>query len=130
MGGGQALHESDGFLHVKSLCESALESEGQHRVRTVQLRVGEEQALLPHGPGDRRALKIVFVVGPVRVQELSLLCAPHPQQAQERVLGALPQLGPDLLDLVHGAVQIFGGARMRGYPAPGDHRPRHEPVFH
>ena len=96
----------------------------------VQLCAGEEQALLAHGPHDCWARKIVFVVGPVRIQKLSLLCVPDPKHAQEHVFGARSQLGPDLLDLVNGAVQVFGRARMRWLPTPGDHGPRDKAVLH
>ena len=100
---GQALREPDGLLHVEGLCEPALESQRQHGVRAVQLRVGEEQALLTHGPRDRWTHNIVFVVCVVRSQEISPLRVPGSKRAQEHALGATTQLGPDLLDSVNGA---------------------------
>ena len=63
-----------------------------------------KQAVLAHGPRDAWAYDIVFVAGSVRVQELSLLRVPDPKHAQEHVLGARPQLGPEVLCLVTGAV--------------------------
>ena len=72
----------------------------------------KQQTLLARGPRYYLAHDIISVIGSKGAQELSLLRVPHSKHAQEHVLGVRSQLGPHVLDLVNGVVQIFCKPRV------------------